>query len=211
MTACDHVEEALGALVLGALEPGERDLVETHVASCPPCAAALAELAPLPALLNRAAAAESAPAPAPAYVLDRALDQIHEIERGRRRRRVVLMAAAAAILAVLSTTLVVHSLRPPASVTATGSQAAVTAKVVLTPVPSGTSLSLTLQGVRPGEHCELVAVSPAGVHDVASSWVATYDGEASVTGMTALELADISRLDVTTPEGEILVSLPVGA
>ena len=121
------------------------------------------------------------------------------------------MAAAAAILAVLSTTLVVHSLRPPASVTATGSQAAVTAKVVLTPVPSGTSLSLTLQGVRPGEHCELVAVSPAGVHDVASSWVATYDGEASVTGMTALELADISRLDVTTPEGEILVSLPVGA
>ena len=209
MTACDHVEEALGALVLGALEPGERDLVETHVASCPPCAAALAELAPLPALLNRAAAAESAPAPA--YILDRALDQIHEIERGRRRRRVVLMAAAAAILAVLSTTLVVHSLRPPVSVTATGSQAAVTAKVVLTPVPSGTSLSLTLQGVRPGEHCELVAVSPAGVHDVASSWVATYDGEASVTGMTALELADISRLDVTTPEGEILVSLPVGA
>ena len=46
---------------------------------------------------------------------------------------------------------------------------------------------------------------------MASSWVATYDGEASVTGMTALELADISRLDVTTPEGEILVSLPVGA
>jgi anti-sigma factor RsiW len=50
---CTDVEQSLGALVLGALEPAERDAVETHVRSCPRCSTLLAELAPLPGLLNR--------------------------------------------------------------------------------------------------------------------------------------------------------------
>jgi anti-sigma factor RsiW len=49
----DEARIALGALVLGALTPGEREVVEAHVAACPECTAELAELATLPGLLAR--------------------------------------------------------------------------------------------------------------------------------------------------------------
>ena len=207
---CAEVHESLGALVLGALEPAEREAAEAHVRDCPPCAAELAELAPLPALLNRAAAADiEAPAAAPPQVLDRALAEVRRIQVTRRRRSLAVLAAAAAVVLVLAAGLVVRAIRAPEQVVASGSSQGVSARVVMTPGPSGTQLALTLSGVTPGEHCELVAVSEAGTTDVASSWVATYDGEASVTGTTAYELAEITRLDITTPEGELLVSMPV--
>lgn len=209
---CTAVRESLGVLVLGALEPGERAEVEEHVRRCPACSAELAELAPLPGLLNRAAAAQvEAPAEPPAHVLDRALAQVEFLERGRRRRRTLVLAVAAALVLVLAASLVVRAVRPPASVVASGSQGTVSARVVMTPSPSGTTLALTLSGVTPGEHCELVAVTDSGERDVASSWEATYDGEASVTGTTAYEIADITRLDIATPEGQVLVSMPVPA
>ena len=47
------VTTELGAYVLGALEPAERRQVEGHLGDCPACAAELAELEPLPALLDR--------------------------------------------------------------------------------------------------------------------------------------------------------------
>lgn len=207
---CAEVHESLGALVLGALEPAEREAAEAHVRQCPPCAAELAELAPLPALLNRAAAAEiEKPAAAPPHILDRALAEVRQQDRARRRRTWAVLAAAAVVVLLLAATMVVRITRPPEQVVASGTSNGVAARVVMTPGPSGTSLALTLSGVTPGEHCELVAVSHAGGSDVASSWVATYDGEASVTGTTAYELADITRLDITTPEGTVLVSMPV--
>jgi len=110
---------------------------------------------------------------------------------------------------VLAAALVVRATRPPSQLVASGASHGIAATVVLTPVPSGTSLALTLSGVTPGEHCQLVAVSSDGTSDVASSWEATYDGEASVTGTTAFDVADITRLDITTPDGALLVSMPV--
>ena len=212
MTAptCAEVQESLGVLVLGALDPAERETVEAHVRVCPPCAAVLAELAPLPGLLNRAASSEiDIPASPPAHVLDRALAEVHRGEISRRRRTLTVLAAAAAVLLVLAAAFVVRATRSPEQLVASGASHGVSAKVVLTPVPSGTSLALTLSGVTPGEHCQLVAVSSNGTSDVASSWEATYDGEASVSGTTAFDVADITRLDITTPEGALLVSMPV--
>lgn len=54
MTApdCTSYRLALGALVLGALAPAEREQVERHVSACERCRAELAELAPLPGMLN---------------------------------------------------------------------------------------------------------------------------------------------------------------
>jgi hypothetical protein len=51
--SCREAELSLGALVLGALDADERLQVEAHVAGCPRCRDILAELAPLPGLLNR--------------------------------------------------------------------------------------------------------------------------------------------------------------
>lgn len=49
---CESSRLALGALVLGALTPAEREQVERHVAQCDRCRTELAELALLPGLLN---------------------------------------------------------------------------------------------------------------------------------------------------------------
>jgi hypothetical protein len=74
-TSCRDAELSLGALVLGALDPAERLRVEAHVASCARCRDVLADLAPLPGLLNRldpAQAEAGLPRP-PDRLLDAAL------------------------------------------------------------------------------------------------------------------------------------------
>ena len=48
---CAHVRIALGVYVLGAIDPAERALVDSHLATCEACQAELADLADLPALL----------------------------------------------------------------------------------------------------------------------------------------------------------------
>lgn len=58
-----HPIEQLSALHDGALEPRERDVVESHLAHCPDCRAMLADLAALDAAL----ASSPVPDPGPAY------------------------------------------------------------------------------------------------------------------------------------------------
>jgi hypothetical protein len=236
--SCQDAEIALGALVLGALDPTEREQVEAHVQTCPSCAAALAEIAPLPGLLHRAGLSPAELEPAPDRILQRALAEVRAETQGpapvaapvpsptaseppvapvvplRRRRLPLLAAAAVAVLAlVLGGAWWSQSSRAPATVTAMGSSAAtgVKAKVVMTPTDEGTTLDLTLSGVTPGEHCSLVAVGPDGKSEVASTWVANYEGEASITGSTWFSVADIERFDITTPDGTTLLEVPVPA
>src|SRR5437763_793206 len=111
MTA--HVHEDLGAYVLGALEPGETDRIRAHLAGCPDCAAAYAELEGLPRLLDLAVVAgagEEDPLP-PAIeerVLDRFARERFPEPRPRRRWRPRLalsvggaLAGAAAAVALM--------------------------------------------------------------------------------------------------------------
>ena len=260
--SCPDAEIALGALVLGALDPTEREQVEAHLRTCPPCSAALAEIAPLPGLLHRVGLSATELEPAPDRVLEQALARVRAEQQAqrtgpvvdaaaafapepvapepvapepvapepvapepvaepiapvvplRRRRLPLLAAAAVALLAiVLGGAWWSQSSRAPASVTAMGSSAAngVSATVVMTPTDEGTTLDLTLSGVTPGEHCSLVAVGPDGTSEVASTWVANYEGEATITGSTWFSLADIERFDITTPDGRTLLEVPVPA
>src|SRR5205814_10250129 len=89
---CAPYRMALGAYVLGALDPGERADVEAHVADCHECREELSELAVLPGLLGRLNAAEVAdlgtPAPAaPPELLERMLATAAAEQRTRRRWR----------------------------------------------------------------------------------------------------------------------------
>lgn len=240
--SCSDAEIALGALVLGALDPVEREQVEAHVALCPPCAAALAEIAPLPGLLHRAELTSAGLEPAPDRILDRALAQIRAeeafAEQGgtepagtepvgeapdavegvapvvplRRRRLPLLAAAAVAVLALVVGGAWWSSHNQQGSLTASGSSdSGVKAAVVMTPTDEGTTLDLTLSGVTPGEHCSLVVVAPDGRTEVASTWIANYEGEATITGSTWFSPADIERFDITTPDGTTLLSMTVPA
>ena len=217
---CADAEQSLGALVLGALEPQERDQVEAHVRSCPSCSSILTELAPLPGLLHRVDLRADELGPPPPALIERALDSVRTVESSvtpvRRRRWIPIAVGLAASVAVITVGLAVNSHvgsdeRSGSTVIASGSSSTspVKATIAMTPNPSGTQLALTLSGVTPGEHCTLVAVSHEGQQQVASSWIANYEGEAVVTGSTWLTLADIERLDITTDDGETLLQIAV--
>lgn len=84
---------------------------------------------------------------------------------------------------------------------------AVRAEVTLSPTPNGTQLAVALTGVRPGENCQLIAWTEDGRKEVASTWRASYQGAADVTGSTSLPLADIAGVTITTTDGRRLLKL----
>ena len=59
--SCEHLRPALGAYVLGGLDPDEAAAVRRHLEDCEECAAEHAALAPIPGLLSRARGAAEAP------------------------------------------------------------------------------------------------------------------------------------------------------
>jgi hypothetical protein len=211
---CPRAEESLGALVLGALDPAERDQVEEHVRVCASCSAILGELAPLPGLLHRIDL-PTAEGPPPQDLLERAIAQARAEEAlvppGRRWRTFAAVTAAAVAAAVLVIGMLVSTHPQSITVSATSPVSDVSAQVVVTPTDSGTELALTLEGVAAGEHCQLVVVGRDGRREVASTWIANYEGEAVVTGNTSVARADLRRLDITTTDGENLVSIVVPA
>lgn len=223
---CGAARESLGVLVLGAIDPRERDEVERHVRACPSCSADLAELAPVPGLLKRVDASALEFSPPPSVILDRALEQIasqdlEPLSAVHRRRRPhagwLLAGVAAGVVLVVGLVIArqaqVFPFAEPSSVVAAALDptSGVSATVTLRPSESGTHVMLALSGVAPGAHCQLVAVGKDGQREVAASWVASYDGEARVAGTTGLATDQISSFDVMTPQGSRLVSvrLPV--
>jgi len=217
---------ALGALVLGALEPAERTVVEAHLATCPACTAELAELAVLPGLLGRLSPAQAAavtpgptapPTDPPDELLQRILARTRADRAQARGRRIaawttaVAAAAAGIVWLVAAGPLATTDREPNAVIVVQGQDRAsdVRGKVTLSPSPNGTELALALEGVRPGENCQLVAKTADGRTEVAATWQATYQGEATVTGSTSLRLTEIHNLAITTPDGRTLLDLPI--
>jgi hypothetical protein len=94
VTACNGTREAIGAYVLGALDPDEAAAVRAHLAACPSCADELAALAELPDLLALAGGAHAATSEplAPAFE-ERLLDSVARARGPRsrppRRRRLL--------------------------------------------------------------------------------------------------------------------------
>jgi len=119
---CSEARLSLGVYVLGAIDPAERALVDSHLAGCRECRDELAGLAGLPALLSRvgteeamALAATDGPGAPPAgeagkeagednapphELLGKVLDLTAARRRRRRWREAGLGAAAALIIAV---------------------------------------------------------------------------------------------------------------
>jgi hypothetical protein len=133
--------------------------------------------------------------------------------RRRNRRAAGAGLAAAAAVALLLGVAVSRSMSAetvPVAATASASNAAtnVSATVAMNPISAGTELALRLSGVEPGQRCSLVVVSDNGSREVASSWLASYDGEADVVGTTSLTTSEISRFDITLADGTTLLQIP---
>ncbi|HMJ97183.1 MAG TPA: zf-HC2 domain-containing protein [Thermoleophilaceae bacterium] len=107
MTGCRDYGDLVGPYILDALEPGETEEMNRHLAECDRCALERRRLAGLPALLDCAQAEDTIATPSPQLedaVLDRFVRERARTPRPRRAwPRVAIPAAAAAtvILAVV--------------------------------------------------------------------------------------------------------------
>ena len=84
-----HVHEDIGAFILGALDTDGEKRVREHLATCPECAAAHAELAGIPGLLDLAVVTGATDEePLPPAIEERLLDRFarERVERPERRR-----------------------------------------------------------------------------------------------------------------------------
>jgi predicted anti-sigma-YlaC factor YlaD len=128
MMDCSEARLSLGVYVLGAIDPAERALVDSHLARCRGCRDELASLAALPALLARVSTEEAialaASDPRPAWeeeVLeppDRLVATVLDLTAARRRRRrwrESLVAVAAALVIAAGVFGGLRMTAPPAS------------------------------------------------------------------------------------------------
>ncbi len=225
--SCEHHAHEDAAYVLGALSPADRLDFEEHMVGCPRCASSVRELAGLPGLLSRVDAsdvAEPGPVePLPASVLPAVLAEAVR-ERRRRRRRLVVAAVGAAAAAVLVTTLAVHQLDQratdsPAAATRPGlemsqvGQDRLTADVRLEDVSWGTRLQLhcaysgSADSVADLPAYALVVHTRGGASEQVATWRAVAGKVATIDGASAVRAADISRVDVRTVDGLVLLTL----
>ena len=218
----EEIRFSLGAYVLGALTPAERDAVDDHLLSCPECAAELDRFTALPLYLDlvtgdEVAAMGSGTADPDPGLVDRIVTAaVAERRRGRTRRWLVAVAAALVLVVGSVSAGVALSSNPSHSTAASGIAFTATdptthawAHVGVQPKLWGAALTLNLSGVPAGERCRLVAVGRDGTRDVAASWEVTYAGSANLTGATSFQLSSTAAYDIVTFDGKRLLHVPV--
>ncbi|MEB3372063.1 zf-HC2 domain-containing protein [Saccharopolyspora mangrovi] len=197
------------AYVLGALSPEDRAAFEQHLTGCRSCAAAVGQVAGLPGLLAQVDPAQLNTGTEPADRLPQLLD---EVRRSRRRRLagtisagVVALAACAAM--VLSTQFT--DAGPGTEMTALGAYP-VAASVNLSDLPSGTRVDVDCEyeGRRAGDYV-LVVVRRDGSTDELARWFAMPDNNAVLKVTTPVRRNEIRSLELRTPNGPALLTLPV--
>jgi hypothetical protein len=231
MSAHEDFADWDGAYVMGALTWAERQQYEEHLAACPLCAEAVAELGPLPGLLARLAPEDAEPLldPVPAELPDglaaRTLEASRVVPLSRRRTRVriaLLAAAAAVVAAAVVVPITLHRSGSPGSPGTTVALAQVvpnplTATVQLIPTKWGTSIRMSCwYATTPGEGkvagdrtYELYVLDAAGAATLVSSWRAGPGDEATTTGSTDLPIDDVAEVQLRAQDGTVLLSAPV--
>ena len=215
----------VGAYVLDALEPDENESLRLHIAECEICQDEVVSLSWIPGMLRKVElegvqALDDEPAAdgrSASPLLERLLSSMHTTNHARRPRRpLVLLAAAALVLAIAGTAAVVggvfdggHGAAVQTAIRAVDPSSHADAAVTLTGRSWGTELQLKLSWVEPGQHCSLIAHSRDGHSDVAATWVANYQGTATVPGTTAIPIDKLTELDVVGANGRQLVQLVV--
>jgi hypothetical protein len=211
---CHEATQSLGAYVLGSLEPDERREVDAHLIDCPSCAAELADLDQLPALLGRLTLEDVvAPIVTPS---DDLFDRVaaaarRESDRKRVSSRSRLLAAVAAVvvLIVAGVGIGLKATDHRGPVTFAAASGATHMSVTVTGRATGTDLMVSVDGLPVDEQCKLVAVSRAGKWETAGSWVATYSGTAKVTGSTTIPRAQLAKFVLEGTNGEVLVTVVI--
>jgi hypothetical protein len=219
----------VGAYSLGLLEERDRREFEDHLAGCASCAAELAELTPMKALLRGVEPAGAGGDEPGEGNVTQLIGRRAEQERRRRRWQVAVGAAAAVVLigggigAGLALAPQPGGSAPPAVAlpgqlhSATHPGTGVTGTVGLVAKGWGTQVTLDLSKVHGPVECQLVAVSRTGERRVVMGWVVPAPGDGVpghpahllIQGGTSIPRSDLTRLDVNVVNGRTLLSIPV--
>ena len=211
MTRCPE-QVNVGAYVLDVLEPDERARMQRHLDVCLACRADVTDLAELPDHLatvgpDALGTADVVPTELAFRRLEAAAKR--DVPWPRRHRALAVAAGVVLLLAAAGGAVAVRRTDGPrAPQVVTAASGAVHARAVLTPTHNGTRVVLTIGGVASQEQCRLVAIGRNGSRETASTWTATYEGDASVTGWLSIAPGDVDRFVIETLGGRTLLVLP---
>jgi Putative zinc-finger len=185
--ACRQIRQLLGVYIVGAIDPAERAYVDAHLADCRDCREELAGLAGLPALLGRVPLVDAERLSEddhglpdmdepPAELLNSLLRRVAGRQRTRRWRSILALAAAVAIAAGSGAAVVQasHSGAPAVSAqeVVRASNAHVTTSVAYSATPwGGTTMRVTVKGIRPGTACAFWVRNAAGRWTTPGGWI----------------------------------------
>lgn len=229
----DPFREHDAAYVLGALSSDDRRAFETHLSTCPECAASVRELAGLPGLLGTVprTVAEFEPVePPPDTLLPQLVRQVRRQTRRRRWTVGLVAAAAAGVIGIGGLALTaqrdgepVVAATPGPTPTATAPERAMTpvaasdvsASVALVGVAWGTRVDLTCTYAEAGEYAQthpdesyvLVVRDRAGRTEQVAHWRALPGRTMRVTGASAFSLTDIAAVELQSGAGQPLLEL----
>jgi anti-sigma-K factor RskA len=211
-----RLREALGAYVLGALDPAERRHLEQHLKECRDCTDELTRLSPLPGLLGRVSEREvSAGLLVPSDdLLDGVIGQLAKEERSLRTqvRRWRVAAIAAAVAALVTAVFAVAPWQSePDRVIAVVDPIAADATAVTGQAGAiawewGTTLELQVEHLPRRSGYVLWAVADDGRRERAGTWGVTASGRAYVRGASSIARSELQRVDVTDREGRMIMS-----
>ena len=207
------------AYVLGSLSGNERREFERHLATCPQCNAAVAELSGIPALLAQLTAEEVEALDDPATevppmrpeVLDTLMQKVEWRRRRTRRFSVITLAAAAAVLAIALVVGILPGIRghgddqPMASAVTMSkvAQTPINAEITLTGFGWGTRIDMVCtygdyasRGQTTTENLSMVLVGHNGTQSEIATWVGVNGATALPSGNTTLQKDQIKSVQL---------------
>ncbi|HEX5190054.1 MAG TPA: zf-HC2 domain-containing protein [Streptosporangiaceae bacterium] len=217
--SCRAFRELLGVYVVGAIEPGERAAVDSHLNQCFDCREELASLAPLPALLHRVPLGDaerimlgSQPPDGDTEPSPGMLESLlKEVGARRRTRRVrgLFAAAAAVLVAVGGAAAVAEAIAPHHHARtvdiATASTGALGATVRYGASSWGTSMSVQVTGFKKWTACEFYVLTKDGRKILAGGWLVGPDSqEIWYPVHSRIQEANVTGFEITTGAGKKL-------
>jgi anti-sigma factor RsiW len=233
---CSEARMSLGVYVLGAIDPAERALVDSHLATCQECRDELAGLAGLPALLARVSADDAirlsgeddepqpeAPQEAPPELIGTVLDLAAARSRRGKWRTAALAAAAVVIVAAAGfggARLAASGNSGSSSVVAdNGPGSAWETASALTPSGEGatieysqtgwgTVLAARVVGIPVGTTCSLYVVKNDGSRLLVGSWTTDMNENAVwYPASAAVSYASIRDFQITVGHGQLPITV----
>ncbi|WP_329001455.1 zf-HC2 domain-containing protein [Kribbella sp. NBC_00709] len=229
----EHDRTQLGAYALGALEPGDVQAVDEHLATCAECRAELAELEEMKDFLGEVPpeAFLEGPPEGGDLLLQRTLREVREssaepplpVPAKRNRSRWLMVAAALVVVAgalgggvVLGRSTAPPQASEPAAgykeVTATDTVTGAKMATTVEPRTGWSWVQVEVSGLTAGDQCQLLVTDRAGKTWTAGSWVVS--PKAAKNGSTfgggvLVPLDQVQSVEIRTLQGKHVVTTTI--